>query len=61
MRKNWMKPKLIVLVRGTSDERVLAGCNTNYAGSLKGDVKQLGCQYNLDICGNCQVAPNGDH
>jgi len=55
MRKSWMKPKLIVLVRGTSDERVLAGCKTNYPGSLKGTPEQAGCQYNADLCGNCQV------
>jgi hypothetical protein len=55
MRKSWMKPKLIVLVRGTSDERVLTGCKTLYAGSLAGTPEQTGCQYNKDLCGNCSV------
>jgi len=53
MRKSWMKPKLIILVKGTTDERVLTACKTHYAGSPKGVPEQKGCQYNLELCGDC--------
>jgi len=29
MRKLWKRPELIVLVRGTADERVLQGCKSD--------------------------------
>jgi hypothetical protein len=55
MRKTWMKPKLVVLVRGTADERVLEGCKSEYPDNGPESI-QADCYVNGDYCGPC----NGD-
>jgi hypothetical protein len=61
MRKTWMKPKLVVLVKGTADERVLIGCKGPYPNNAKGDTVQQGCVKNGDFCGACDSLVNGTH
>jgi len=53
MRKSWIKPRLIVLVKGTADERVLLGCKGAYPNNGRGDIQQNGCSKNGDYCGVC--------
>jgi hypothetical protein len=55
MRKTWMKPKLVVLVKGTTDERVLLGCKGAYPNNNKGTEGQAGCVKNADYCGLCDT------
>ena len=50
--KTWHKPKLIVLVKGTADERVLQGCKGEYP--MDGPMDELGtCLINGEYCGIC--------
>lgn len=34
MKKDWKKPKLVVLYRGKPEESVLAACKANVGGSM---------------------------
>jgi len=50
-KKNWEKPKLIILTRGTPDEFVLSACKTHIQGTngpngYDGD----GCMFNMADC-----------
>ena len=51
MKKKWVKPNLIVLVRGKREERVLANCKKTDAGN----VSNLGSnnQCAATGCTNC--------
>ncbi|MBD3183179.1 hypothetical protein GF312_12865 [Candidatus Poribacteria bacterium] len=55
MRKTWLKPKLIVLVKGTPDERVLVGCKGEGPYDMGPDDQYATCQINGDFCGNCET------
>jgi hypothetical protein len=60
MRKTWFKPELIVLVKGTADERVLEGCKGTGAYNQGADTGHLQdvtgpCLKNGDFCGDCKV------
>ena len=53
MKKTWQKPKLIVLVRGKPEERVLGACKTSTGG---GPVSDEGsCRANEQYCGDCDA------
>jgi hypothetical protein len=52
MRKSWKKPKLIVLVKGRADERVLAGCASDVSGSTA-VVEKAACEVNSSFCNEC--------
>jgi hypothetical protein len=59
MRKLWHKPELIVLVRGTADERVLQGCKGTGAydsgpGTPYDTPGTFPCWSNGDYCGDCK-------
>ncbi len=45
MKKAWEKPKLVVLVRGNSEEMILTNCKGQYGS---GDPSSIfnACQYN---------------
>ena len=49
MKKEWSKPKLIVLFRGRPEEAVLAACKDG-AGNAAGAVET---QCNTDTCADC--------
>jgi hypothetical protein len=54
MRKSWKKPKLIVLVRGTTDERVLQACVVaEESPVLQADELET-CWVNASFCGPCK-------
>ncbi len=57
MRKLWRKPELIVLVRGTADERVLQGCKGTGAYDAGPDTTWTvndPCEINGQFCGPCK-------
>ena len=60
MRNTWSKPKLIVLVKGTSDERVLMGCKGAYSETPSEEYTESTdapgnpCQLNARFCVACQ-------
>ena len=50
-KQSWTSPELIVLVRGTADERVLGACKaTPNVGSVAGDTA---CFESLATCSEC--------
>ncbi len=53
----WHKPELIVLVRGTADERVLQGCKGTGAYDQGPDTTwddARPCEINGQFCGPCK-------
>ncbi len=52
MKNDWVKPELIVLVRGSNKERVLTGCK--WYGGNGADSRLDGCnEINGSDCVNC--------
>jgi hypothetical protein len=43
MKKKWLKPQLTILVRGTSEEAVLAACKNNNAFGSDGPNGKWNC------------------
>lgn len=59
MKKPWKKPKLIVLVRGKSEERVLTVCKTTSSAATS-STDYDGCAAipfgaPMAICGDCST------
>jgi hypothetical protein len=55
-KKNWIKPQLIVLTRGTPEESVLVHCKRigDKSGAPSSEA-QVGCDAGAnENCGNCQ-------
>jgi hypothetical protein len=50
MKKTWKRPELVVLVRGSDEERILAGCKNYY--------KDIGLNSVLD---GCTILGEDDH
>ena len=50
-KKKWKKPKLIVLIRSRSEERVLSACKVSPFVGAGGN--QLGCQGVGGVCVQC--------
>ena len=44
MEKEWLKPKLVVLMRGKPEERVLDGCKNSVGEETTGASGQTLCQ-----------------
>ena len=44
MERVWLKPKLVVLVRGKPEERVLDGCKDSVGAEASGTGGQTICQ-----------------
>ena len=55
MKKNWKKPELVVLVKGTSDENVLMHCKAG-SGTIGPDRYVNWCKFD-DCTTNCELAP----
>lgn len=53
MRKTWQKPKLIVLVRGKSEELILQFCKTTGGGGPLSDLAD--CISDELYCGDCET------
>lgn len=56
-KKQWTKPQLIILARGTSEESVLEHCKRigDFNLAVAENVAQVGCDNGkLSNCGNCQ-------
>ncbi len=44
MKKKWLKPKLIVLVRGRTEENVLSSCKTSGSGMGGPNITRPRCE-----------------
>ena len=44
MEKEWLKPKLVILVRGKPEERVLDGCKDHVEGMTADQETHTNCQ-----------------
>jgi hypothetical protein len=53
MESKWVKPELIILVRGLPEEAVLASCKLAFSGSSPGN-EDFGCVSDT-FCDNCNV------
>ncbi len=54
MKKEWKKPQLVVVVRGSDEERVLSGCKSFLAGGpLATDLNCIGLAVPA-ACLSCQ-------
>ena len=53
MRK-WIKPQLIVLARGTPEERVLEDCKTSVESGIHPSPSFEGCFVNGMFCAECE-------
>jgi hypothetical protein len=54
MKKEWNKPQLIVVTRGSGEENVLAACKGN--NSSGPDSYNISCMLGLEIgCENCNA------
>ncbi|MBN2437084.1 MAG: hypothetical protein JXL20_00625 [Deltaproteobacteria bacterium] len=49
-RSEWMRPRLIVLGRGTPEENVLAGCKTSKLAGMSATVNSCKKQRNKNKC-----------
>lgn len=49
--KNWEKPKLVILVRGTEQEDVLANCKRT--ASYQGESGNIDDSCKNQVCNNC--------
>ena len=55
MKKTWITPQLIELVRGAPEEAVLTACKTT--GNVGGpQATDIGCQENQGFCLICFIA-----
>ena len=55
-KKQWTKPQLVVLTRGTPEESVLVGCKlSNNPSPGPNNLMQDGCSENPSNCGACQA------
>jgi len=53
VKKEWKKPKLIVIVKGTASERVLQGCRgTGYLDTGPENILGM-CEINGNYCAPC--------
>ena len=53
MEKEWLKPKLVVLMRGKPEERVLDGCKNSAGEETPGANGQTLCQAPEDAANWC--------
>ncbi len=53
MKKVWEKPELVVLVRGKTEESVLASCKGG--GVIAAVITGKGSCYVLDTCSKCSA------
>lgn len=56
MKKQWKKPKLIVLVRGKAEENVLNGCKTGVSGMSGPGIARPRCVVIGAPCFTCAAS-----
>ena len=60
MKKQWRKPELTILFKGTSDEYVLNGCKKQAVGanSPSNGNPGIDCDFGGPTCQGCSVTPS---
>lgn len=51
MRKIWLKPKLVMLIKGRPEEHILGCCKGEGAEGPTGN--EGSCRYDLQLCDDC--------